>query len=133
MTDHSNNGGPAYPGAFKSLVSIALPSGRGVAERWRSQYQNKADGKWTSTVSGPSDAIYAKLCALGPAPDPNAVAEIIGNKGWTHPTCKITHDYLDVGVTFSLEYDEDITLSPDLVFEAARLLAERVKHADATP
>lgn len=37
--------------------SLKQANGKGVAERWRRQYQHPKDG-WTNTVSGSSKAVY---------------------------------------------------------------------------
>lgn len=67
-------------------VVIVTASARGVAERWKSQYYDR-NGAWITTANGPSDKLYNQLCALGPSPDIEAVATILGNKSWTHLTC----------------------------------------------
>jgi len=121
----TSDGGPAYPGAFKRIVTLVEPSAMGVADRWRRRYG--ANGEWMVTAMGPSKATYEALCALGPSPDPTAAAKAIGNDSWTHPACSVTGDRLTVGVQFASEYGDTIILSPDLVLEAARLLAERAK------
>lgn len=117
--------GPSFPSAFKAIVSLVTPSAQGVAERWRSQYHSK-DG-WCRVARGSSQDIYDRIMDLGDAPDPEKVAEIIGNKSWTHPVCDVTSGYLEVAVRFSREFEGPVTLAPDLIGEAARLLAERSK------
>lgn len=90
-------------------VTVAVASGRGVAERWRSQYQR--DGKWTRTVSGDSEVTYNKLCDLGPNPDIDAVAEAIGNKSWGHLSCSGCSDHVVRAASFGCDYNErDILL-----------------------
>lgn len=113
---------PSFPGAFKAICSLVKPSAQGVADRWRQQYHGK-DG-WVRVARGSSEEIYNRIMDLGEAPDPAKVAEIIGNKSWTHPTCSVTGEPLEVGVRFAREYEESIVLAPDLVFEAARLLRD---------
>lgn len=83
-------------------VSIVIASGVGVAERWRSQYQ-KEQG-WSNTVSGNSQIVYDKLCALGHNPSIEAVAEIIGNKGWCYIMCDGCTDYVEKAVALG-EYE----------------------------
>lgn len=68
------------------MTKIVVASGRGVAERWRRQYQQPA-GWVTRTAGGSPEDTYNALCALGPLPDPDAAAKLIGNQSWTHPTC----------------------------------------------
>lgn len=114
--------GPSFPGAFKAICSLVKPSAQGVADRWRNQYHGK-DG-WLRVARGSSQDTYDRIMDLGEAPDPEKVAEIIGNKSWTHPVCSVTGDHLAVGVRFAREYEGDVILAPDLVFEAARLLKE---------
>ena len=46
-------------------VSVSVASGRGVAERWRTQYQR--DGKWTRTAKGDSEQIYNAICTKAEA------------------------------------------------------------------
>jgi hypothetical protein len=72
-------------------VGVRVASARGVADRWRAQYQNK-DGLWTNTISGNGEQIYDKLCALGHNPSVDAVAKVLGNKSWTHIVCDACGD-----------------------------------------
>jgi hypothetical protein len=75
-------------------VRIRTASSIGVAERWRSQYQHPKDG-WTKTVTGNSGAIYDKLCALGPKPSAQEVADVIGNKSWSFVACDGCTEYIE--------------------------------------
>lgn len=86
-----------------SRVKVSVASGRGVAERWRRQYQNK-DGNWTRTVKGDSEATHNALCALGPDPDIDAVAIAIGNQGWAHLSCSGCGTHVTRAVSFGTEY-----------------------------
>jgi hypothetical protein len=86
-------------------VRVAVASGRGVAERWRSQYQR--DGKWTRTVTGDSEVIYNKLCDLGPNPNIDAIADLIGNKGWVHLTCSACSEYVTRAADFGCDYSDN--------------------------
>jgi hypothetical protein len=85
-------------------VTIAVASGRGVAERWRSQYQHGA--KWTRTVSGDSEGIYKQLCDLGENPKVEEVANIIGNQGWDHLSCSGCDSYVLRAASYGTDYSE---------------------------
>ena len=89
-------------------VSVSVASGRGVAERWRTQYQR--DGKWTTTVSGDSKKVYERLCKLGENPDIDVVAGIIGNKGWAHLSCNGCGDYVVRAANLTREYSDNENL-----------------------
>lgn len=89
-----------------SRAKVNVASGRGVAERWRSQYQKK-DGHWTSTAMGGSEEIYNTLCALGPNPDIDAVAKVIGNQGWAHISCSGCGTHVARAVSFGRDYSDD--------------------------
>ena len=90
-------------------VSVSVASGRGVAERWRKQYQH--DGKWTQTAKGKSEQIYDELCALGENPDIEAVAKAIGNQSWSYLTCSGCNDYVVRAADFGDDYgDREIRL-----------------------
>lgn len=105
-------------------VSIAVASGRGVAERWRRQYYERHGGKWQSTVRGSSEQICNQLCALGPNPDIDKVAEIIGNKGWAHLSCSGCGDHVAAAVSFGPDYeDRPILLCAPCVKDAAQAIA----------
>jgi hypothetical protein len=67
-------------------VSVQVASARGVADRWKAQYQHPKDG-WSTTAYGDSKAVYEKLCALGTNPDIEKAAEAIGNKSWSYISC----------------------------------------------
>jgi hypothetical protein len=103
--------------------SIAVASGRGVAERWRRQYYESGGGKWQSTVTGSGEDIYNRLCALGPNPDIDKVAETIGNKGWAHLTCSGCGEYVATAVSFGSNYDDrELLLCSPCVKDAAQLV-----------
>lgn len=87
-----------------SAIQIQVASGKGVAERWRSQYQR--DGKWTDTAKGSSGETYNRLCALGPDPDIAAVAEIIGNKSWSYLSCRGCGESVERAVVLGEDYSE---------------------------
>jgi hypothetical protein len=88
-------------------VSVSVASGRGVAERWRKQYQR--DGKWTRTVKGDSEQIYNSLCDLGENPDIEAVAKITGNQSWSYLTCSGCNDYVVRAAGFGDNYSDHDT------------------------
>ena len=73
-------------------MKIEIASGIGVADRWRDQYFR--DGEWANTVTGNSGDIYERLCELGPNPDIDAVAEVIGNKSWSYLNCDFCSSYV---------------------------------------
>ena|ERR1039458_118635 len=90
-------------------VSVSVASGRGVAERWRTQYQH--DGKWTRTAKDSGEVIYNALCDLGDNPDIEAVAKAIGNQSWSYLTCSGCNDYVTRAADFSDNYsDHEIKL-----------------------
>lgn len=64
---------------------IVRASGAGVADRWKAQYCRK--GAWDRNYQGDSKDVWEKLVALGCNPSPARVAEVIGNKSWTHIRC----------------------------------------------
>lgn len=116
-----------FPNAFRRIVTLEGPSALGVADRWRQTYHNK--GEWGGTARGSAKDIYDALCALGPSPDPEKAAEIIGNKSWTHPSCEVLGT-TDMVVVISREYSEPLKFHPDLILEGARLLADATNKKD---
>ena len=107
-----------------SRVFVSVASGRGIAERWRTQYQD-SNGRWTRIVSGPSETIYEKLCALGEGPDVDKIAEIIGNKSWGHLTCSGCNEYVKRAVCFNERSDDPIYLCHICIKDAIRALARK--------
>jgi hypothetical protein len=104
-------------------VSISVASGRDVAERWRYQYYERKGREWSSTVNGPAKNKYDALCALGPNPDIDKVAEIIGNKSWSYLSCSGCNDYVASAVSFGSDYSEsEILLCAACVEDAGRAL-----------
>ncbi len=102
-------------------ISIAVASARGVAERWRKQYQKEPGGNWTRTVSGDSEQVYNKLCELGHNPDVAKVAEIIGNEGWSHLQCCGCSAYITRAASFGADYnDNELLLCKECVTDASR-------------
>lgn len=71
-------------------VTTRRERAKGVAERWRKQYQGD-DGSWVghypSLSQKPRSQTHAELVALGPNPDPDDVNRIIGNNSWTSCRC----------------------------------------------
>lgn len=100
------------------FVTVHHASGVGVAERWRGQYYR--DGKWLATYSGPGNVEYEKLLALGSNPDIAAVAEIIGNKGWSYITCDGCAENVEIAVAIG-EY-ETKSYCRTCITEAAHVL-----------
>jgi hypothetical protein len=88
-----------------SRVKIHIASGRGVAERWRTQYQNP-DKSWTLTASGGGEKTYNALCALGQNPDIGKVAEVIGNRSWSYLSCSGCGDYVERAADFGSDYSD---------------------------
>jgi len=86
-------------------VKVEIASGRGVAERWRVQYQH--GDKWTRTISGDSELVYNKLCDLGENPDIEAVAKIIGNKEWSYLTCHACQENVTRAVDLTPQYSDN--------------------------
>lgn len=110
-------------------MRISVASGRGVAERWRSQYLHPKEG-WGTTALGNSKDIYERLCALGPSPDPDAVAEIIGNKGWAHLQCTACGEYVRRAVDLTPPYkDEALLLCEPCVGQARAAFEEAAARA----
>jgi hypothetical protein len=101
---------------------IQIASARGVAERWRRQYQHGAH--WTDTVKGSSEDVYNKLCALGEVPDVAAVATAIGNKSWSHLTCAGCDDHVTRAIKIRGEYDDGVLLCRACVTEAAKAFSD---------
>jgi hypothetical protein len=87
-------------------VDVRIASGRGVADRWLSQYCK--DGKWNSaplSVKGhTSQQVHDALCELGENPPINKVAEIIGNKAWSYISCDGCPEYVEKAVAIG-EYE----------------------------
>lgn len=104
------------------VVSIEHASGRGVAERYKSQYWHARDG-WLKTVNGSSSDTYNRLCALGPTPSVSDVAEVIGNKSWSYILCRGCSTHVEKAVRLGREYDEEL-FCRECISEAAQILEE---------
>lgn len=101
-------------------VSIEVATARGVADRWMSQYYR--DGAWVPTCMGSSKEIHEKLCALGPTPAIDKVAEIIGNKSWSYISCIGCSTHVERGVRIRPEYDEGGVFCAECISEAHQIL-----------
>lgn len=101
------------------FVSIEHATARGVADRWRSQYER--NGVW---IAGPrpSERVYTDLCSLGDIPDIAVVATIIGNKSWSYLSCNGCRDYVERAVRIGSD-DGEIYCSTCIV-EAHSILVD---------
>lgn len=105
-------------------VTIAVASGRGVAERWREAYYQKERG-WLRTTCGDAEEVYNKLCDLGPGPGPDAVSAAIGNKSWTHIGCSGCGAQVVRAACYGTDYSEgDIMMCISCLDEGRRVLSE---------
>ncbi len=89
-------------------VKVQVASARGVAERWRAQYQR--DGKWTRTVTGDSEVVYNKMCDLGENPDIAKIADAIGNKSWSYISCAACAEYVTRAADLTPPYTDNAIL-----------------------
>ena len=71
-------------------ITIASADAVGVADRWELQYKDTEDPA--------KRKITKKLLAFGRAPSADAVASIIGNKSWTHPSCGVCKKDVEVAL-----------------------------------
>lgn len=106
------------------FVSIEIASARGVDARWLSQYCR--DGVWTNTAYGKGQEIHEKLCALGPNPPIDKVAEIIGNKSWSYITCDGCNDSVAKAVCIGSDYDQRRRYCVACIDEAAQIIKPTV-------
>lgn len=81
-------------------VSVQIASARSVADRWASQYQHPVDG-WRDQGRKKT---YDDIAALGENPAIDSVAEIIGNKSWSHIYCDGCGSYVERAVSIG-EYE----------------------------
>lgn len=86
-------------------VCVVHATATGVADRFRSRYE--MDGKWLTTAFGSAEIIYERLCELGPVPDIEDAAKIIGNQSWSYLTCSGCREYITKGVAFQESYDDN--------------------------
>ena len=91
---------------------------RRVAEKWKRE-QFRA-GSW---IHSSGADIYERLVALGDKPRPDAVAEIIGNKSWSHISCAGCQAEVERAVSIG-EY-ESRAYCPTCIAEAAEILGEQ--------
>lgn len=82
-------------------VCIQVATGRGVADRYRSQYPA---GDTTRPVGRNPEEVYQRLVALGDNPPIDKVAEIIGNKSWSYISCAGCPEYVERAVAIG-EYE----------------------------
>ena len=85
------------------MIKVIEVSAAGVAERWRKQYERE-DYKWLKTSNGDTHKIYDRLCDLGPNPNFERVAEVLGNKTWSHISCENCREYVSRAVALG-EYE----------------------------
>lgn len=118
----------------RRAVRLIVPDAAGVAERWRKQYQHPVDG-WSRSGRSDARATYEAIADLGDKPDPDAVAKIIGNKSWTHPTCSCCREYRDEAVQFADGYygDSDTPLICRTCLDTAREFLADPRQSDAEP
>lgn len=104
------------------FVTVRVATGRGVADRWASQYRI-SDGEWKNIV-GPKTPrqVHEDLVHLGNNPPIDKVAEIIGNKSWSYISCDGCSDYVERAVSIG-EYDEK-SYCATCITEAFTVLAE---------
>lgn len=96
---------------------------RGVAERWRLQYEH--GGEWKPPKSSPyrfdARAIYNALSALDAETATTAdVAAIIGNDSWTRLLCRECQSLVSEAVEFEV-YDETLSVCRDCLRKAVAL------------
>lgn len=104
-------------------VCVEHASARGVADRWRAQYE--CNGKWAASLNGNSEVTYNQLCALGKQPDIAKVAEIIGNKSWSYLSCDGCDDHVEAAIRIGENrYDDAKVYCVTCVREAAAVLSE---------
>lgn len=90
-----------------------------IADRWASQYppdKYPDDTRWGQ--------VRQKLAKLDvETATPNDVANIIGNKSWSHVSCSECGDYGDRGVQFGDfgDYSDSVTVCPSCLRAAAAL------------
>ena len=88
-----------------NTIKIVTASADGVAERWFKQYRKEIEAPPRRTTTRDPIDIYNQLCALGTNPSIDAVAEVIGNKSWTHIFCAGCTEYVTVAIELG-NYDD---------------------------
>lgn len=71
---------------------VVIASAKGVADRFAKQY---SDGRFPAHQQK-----IAALVALGDKAEPDDVAEVIGNKSWTHAQCISCRNYVARAIEF---------------------------------
>lgn len=89
--------------SFGTKITIAFKSGRGVAGAWAKQYEGTKDK---------DKAAITEALKSVPGDDPDKMAEIIGNKTWTHPHCDSCSQFVDQAWSIG-EYGERNLVCPD--------------------
>lgn len=88
-----------------------------AAERWKKAYYREEEGWWGRTMRGVfclssnSEKTYRALVALGSAPTPEQVDEVIGNSSWTDTDCDQCGSSREPVVTVGDEEDFDSSTS----------------------
>ena len=103
------------------LIKLA-PDVKVIAERWRQQYCSKGLG-WQRTISGDSEEVYRRLCALPSDAPAEKIDQIIGNASWTSVVCSSCQRRVHRVVQFDAEATGNVLCEP-CVQEAVRLLAD---------
>ena len=85
------------------MIKVIEATAADVAERWRKHYERE-DHKWLKVSHGDAHKIYDRLCDLGPNPNIEKVAEVLGNKSWSHINCGSCGEYVSRVVALG-EYD----------------------------
>lgn len=85
-------------------MTITVASTRNIAERWKQNYGDP--NRWYRTFeNGNTPAeIYDQLLKLGSNPDPDKVANVIGNPSWSFVRCDQCETYVDRTITLGEEY-----------------------------
>ena len=96
-----------------------MASARGVQQRWKDTYQGT--GK---PMSETWSKIYDQLVELGENPALDKVAEIIGNKLWSHITCDGCSDYVERAVAIG-DDQESRAYCETCIQEASIVLADK--------
>lgn len=105
------------------FMVVEHASARGVAERWKYHYCDKA-GAWKPLMGASSSLIYDKLVALGDAPDIAEVADVIGNKSWSYLRCTSCGAEVAHLVRFTESWDTEVRLCRTCISEAAVVAQE---------
>ncbi len=75
-------------------IEFSAVKARNAVERWTSQYRDYRH-------DASKNDITEKLHALPPeGRTATAIAQIIGNKSWSYPSCTECHEYVDIAISF---------------------------------